>query len=301
VNITINDKTYEVTQNDDETWNWPKGLPKRTGGTPLTVASNVCTYGTGALNIDESRIESTDSQLAEKYASVRNAGPRNNAIYGGDSRIRSEGNVEPHTLGRFPANIVHDGSDDVLAGFPTTAPSRQGRPRTGLHGNGWGMTATGAEYDDEGSAARFFKSVTFDVDNDVQSFIYCPKASSSERDAGLEGVTTRHPTVKPIALMRYLVKLVTPPGGVVLDPFLGSGTTAVAAILDGFDWIGCEMTKEYWPIIEGRVAWAEETRFRTPPQLFDAPETKPSGNTIEPMRSMTPSSLFDVLQDTHAS
>lgn len=115
--------------------------------------------------------------------------------------------------------------------------------------------------------------------------------SSSERDAGLEGVETRHPTVKPIALMRYLIKLVTPPGGVVLDPFLGSGTTAVAAILDGFDWIGCEITEEYWPIIEGRVAWAEEARFRTPPSLFDVPEAKPPGETVVLMRSMAELSL----------
>ncbi len=116
--------------------------------------------------------------------------------------------------------------------------------------------------------------------------------SSSERVAGLENVETRHPTVKPIALMRYLIKLVTPLGGVVLDPFLGSGTTAVAAILDGFDWIGCEMTEEYWPIIEGRVAWAEEARFRTPPSLFDTPEVKPPGETVVPMRSMAELSLF---------
>ena len=162
------------------------------------------------------------------------------------------------------------------------------------------MTATGAEYNDEGSAARFFKSATFDED-DVRSFFYCSKPSSSERDAGLDGVGIRHPTVKPIALMRYLIKLVTPPGGVVLDPFLGSGTTAVAAILDGFDWIGCEMTEEYWPIIEGRVIWAEEARFRTPPLLFDAPETRPSGKTIGPICSMTPPSLLDILDDAQAS
>jgi site-specific DNA-methyltransferase (adenine-specific) len=66
-----------------------------------------------------------------------------------------------------------------------------------------------------------------------------------------------HPTVKPIALMRYLVKLVTPPNGTVLDPFLGSGSTAVAAILEGFQWIGCEMTEDYFSIIEARVAWAQ--------------------------------------------
>jgi len=103
------------------------------------------------------------------------------------------------------------------------------------------------------------------------------KASKSERNAGLEELpegtnevgalrdggreskprANFHPTVKPIALMRYLVKLVTPPNGTVLDPFLGSGTTAVAAILEGFNWMGCEMTEDYWPIIEARVAWAE--------------------------------------------
>ena len=136
-----------------------------------TVAANVLAYGTGALNIDASRIESMDSQLAEKYASVRNAGPRNNAIYGGDSRDRSEGNVEPHRGGRWPANLIHDNSDEVVAGFPTTAPSRQGTPCSGSSGNGWGMTATGAEFDDEGSAARYFKSVAFE-DDDVQSFFY---------------------------------------------------------------------------------------------------------------------------------
>jgi hypothetical protein len=116
-----------------------------------------------------------------------------------------------------------------------------------------------------------------------KSFIYCAKASKSERNAGLGGLPERresdrakddgvggdnprnrtnearqnfHPTVKPLALMRYLVKLVTPPNGTVLDPFLGSGSTAVAAILEGFDWIGCEMTEDYFPIIEARVEWA---------------------------------------------
>lgn len=114
-------------------------------------------------------------------------------------------------------------------------------------------------------------------------FFYCAKASKAERNAGLEGLPERresdrakddgvggdnprnrsntarqnhHPTVKPLALMRYLVRLVTPPSGVVLDPFLGSGTTAVAAVLEGFEWLGCEMTEDYWPIIEARVAWA---------------------------------------------
>jgi len=97
-----------------------------------------------------------------------------------------------------------------------------------------------------GSAARFF---------------YCAKASKKERNAGLDGLPTKqnfHPTVKPIELMKYLIKLVTPPKGTVLDPFIGSGTTAVAAVLEGFEWKGCEMTDDYLPIIKARVSWAKK-------------------------------------------
>ena len=115
--------------------------------------------------------------------------------------------------------------------------------------------------------------------------MYCAKAGKRERNAGLEHLEdtlggsleggndkragdkpqlsprkNHHPTVKPIALMRWLVRLVTPPDGVVLDPFAGSGTTLVAATLEGVKWVGCEMTEDYWSIIEGRVAWAEGQR-----------------------------------------
>jgi site-specific DNA-methyltransferase (adenine-specific) len=101
--------------------------------------------------------------------------------------------------------------------------------------------AAGAELDEQSGleASRFF---------------YCPKPGKKERNAG---GANAHPTVKPIELMRYLCRLVTPPNGTVLDPFLGSGTTAVAAILEGFQWVGCEMTADYLPIIKGRVKWAQ--------------------------------------------
>jgi site-specific DNA-methyltransferase (adenine-specific) len=124
----------------------------------------------------------------------------------------------------------------------------------------------------------------------------CPKASRSEREAGLEHLKGKagfeaceqkegaaglnspragagrtadhvknfHPTVKPIGVMRWLCRLITPPNGTVLDPFLGSGTTAVAACLEGFDAIGCEMTEEYYPIIEGRIEWAKREREHGP-------------------------------------
>ena len=244
-----------------------------------TVANNVLTYGTGALNIDGSRVGTT-----EKLSIGSNN--RQNALINFGMKDNKE-TQEQNLHGRWPANVIHDGSDEVLAGFPYT---KSGAKKSGQRGNGNdGIIAfckTNPVYlndfaADEGSAARFFKSTPID-EADTQSFIYCAKASKSERNAGLEGLPERetgvyaqdewsrnnmvskptmsvnfHPTVKPLALMRYLIKLVTPPGGTVLDPFLGSGTTAVAAILEGFEWIGCEMTEDYFPIIEARVVWAE--------------------------------------------
>ena len=235
-----------------------------------TVASNVLKWGTGALNIDGSRVGTAD------WGSRPPSSP--NQIYG-KLDLTDEPSVA-NALGRWPANVIHDGSDEVLAGFPRQAgaggkasgPTLTGESTSTSRGLFGGVEDT-PFYGDSGSAARFF---------------YCAKASKSERNAGLEGLPEKgkvfngqsgepagkaegsvedkfstkpaqnfHPTVKPLALMRYLVKLVTPPGGTVLDPFLGSGSTAVAAILEGFEWVGCEMTEDYWPIIEARVQWAE--------------------------------------------
>ena len=228
-----------------------------------TVANNVLTYGTGALNIDGSRVA---GELPDNR--TRNGG--------GSSDIFTErGNETVMPSGRWPANVIHDGSEEVLAGFPDTGKSTGGRIGKKLMGDVTNVPAGEYEsgdpgYGDSGSAARYF---------------YCAKASKSERNAGLEGFEPKresdrpsddkpggdnprnrtneskqnfHPTVKPIALMRYLVKLVTPPNGTVLDPFLGSGTTAVAAELEGLKWVGCEITKEYIPIANARVEWAKK-------------------------------------------
>lgn len=154
--------------------------------------------------------------------------------------------------------------------------SRKGKPRKGKNGDGWGMESTGSEYDDLGGASRFF---------------YCAKPSRREREFGCEGLPSKtggeatdrvdgsdglnspraganrkggrsnfHPTVKPIELMRWLCRLVTPPGGVVLDPFAGSGTTGIAALKEGFEFIGVELTDEYIPIVEARLRAAMEMR-----------------------------------------
>jgi len=260
-----------------------------------TVAANVLEYGTGALNIDGCRIGTgTGETKTVQYPDIR-----------GNNYNNAEGTVE-YTVtdqGRWPANIIFD--ED--AGAELDAQSGVSKSGVAVRHNGVTAGTIGSlgkcevgtpdlGYGDTGGASRFF---------------YCAKASKSERNAGLEGLEEKeigtkgnglartcgtcsasvldgcdcpdrtfnnptrqnfHPTVKPLALMRYLVRLVTPPGGVVFDPFLGSGTTAVAAILEGFDWAGCEMTEDYWPIIEARVEWAKEQSLEIKePTLFEMP------------------------------
>ena len=225
-----------------------------------TVAANVQEWGTGGLNINGCRVEMT-AEDAEK--SANNWKPEGyelkNSIYEfGTKQVKTE-----QPKGRWPANLIHDGSQMVMDLFPQTKSGTPGTMRKGTNdGAAYGAESRPAGtpmtgFGDSGSAARFF---------------YCAKASRSERDAGCEdmehvtageitggreegsaglqspragagrtvGGKNIHPTVKPLALMRYLVRLVTPPGGTTLDPFLGSGTTAIAALQEGFSVIGIE-------------------------------------------------------------
>lgn len=170
-----------------------------------TVADNVLEFGTGAINVDGCRV-GTDGGTKGDAPTTESKGCYGNGINGGV--------VVGIQSGRWPANLIHDGSPEVTEGFPQT-------------GGG-----------DSGSASRFF---------------YCAKASKSDRDEGLEARDNNHPTVKPTALMAYLVRLVTPPGGTVLDPFLGSGSTGKACMREGFHFIGVELTPEYIPIATARI------------------------------------------------
>lgn len=196
-----------------------------------TVAANVQAHGTGALNVDACRI-STDED--------RSRPPRTpNAILGngkGTNLTASESNP----AGRWPANVVLDPTAAAeLDRQSGEGVSRIGKPRGAGAGDGWGMTHTGAEYADQGGASRFF---------------YTAKATSAERPR-VAGVA--HPTVKPLDLMRWLVRLVTPPGGTVLDPFAGSGTTLEAAIVEGFRCVGIEREADYLPLILHRIERAQ--------------------------------------------
>lgn len=198
-----------------------------------TVAANVLAHGTGALNIDGCRIEGEPwkAHAATGLGSVK-------FFTEGDAPVIEK---SPHGGGRWPANVVLDESQAAALDEQSgTSTSRVGRPRGAAAGDGWGMTATGAEYDDKGGASRFF---------------YVAKAPKRERPV-VDGVA--HPTVKPLALMRWLVRLVTPPGGTVLEPFAGSGTTIEACLLEGFRCVAIEKGDEYLPLILERIRRATD-------------------------------------------
>ena len=226
-----------------------------------TVAANVLEHGTGAINIDGCRVpfageqDERESKQKNKHGDF-GSGPMSNKVFGEYKKDRD--NYDP--TGRWPANLIHDGSDEVLAGFPVTT-SGSVKPYERANRGGWsGPTPEASTFEragDTGSAARFF---------------YGAKASRKDRNEGLQdpgpqfqrGATLRkvenadtkgnnHPTVKPTDLMAYLCRLVTPPGGIVLDPFMGSGSTGKAAMREGFRFTGIEMDPDYFEIAKARI------------------------------------------------
>ena len=219
-----------------------------------TVVDNVLEHGVGGINIDECRVgkEILEEQIAG----------RSNKI----GTFERKDMITPKREGRFPANVMHDGSDVVNDIFPNSkGSSGNGNAKVGETSKGAIPLRRGEAplYNDEGSASRYF---------------YCPKTSKSERNQGLVEFDDKqyshdgrkksienpyqrnksisknsHPTVKPVELMKYLCRLVTPKGGTVLDPFMGSGSTGMAAKDEGFDFIGIEREKEYFEISEQRI------------------------------------------------
>ena len=233
-----------------------------------TVVDNVIKWGVGGINIDGCRVETTDTFGGGAHATN---------IFGkeGNKPYNQEGFVDNGGQGRFPANTIHDGSDEVLELFPNTAaPSKAlktytkqySQDTTDIGQPGGKFNPKSVHPDGGGSAARFF---------------YCAKVSKKERNVGCDTfdealksndgriktndtayqrghaiAKNSHPTVKPVALMSYLCKLITPKGGLILDPFMGSGSTGMAAKQEGFSFIGIEMDDEYCKIAKARIeAW----------------------------------------------
>lgn len=247
-----------------------------------TVAANIREFRTGALDIDHCRIAVEGEVIhAPQSDPTKRAGTVGTAlgITGADKdrfQAAQRASIQrTQELGRWPANVLLDEEAaavlDEQSGLST---SRRGKPRAAnKSGDGWGMTATGAEHADSGGASRFF---------------YVAKPSRAERDAGVVGghktggeLTNRtegsaglanpragagrtsggkntHPTVKPITLLRYLVRLVTPVGGTVLDPFTGSGSTGAACVLEGLDFTGIELSDEYADLALQRIEHHKE-------------------------------------------
>lgn len=230
-----------------------------------TVASNVLAHGTGGINVDGCRVHAEDAPEGR----TRHGGgvPGNGSSY-------ELPDVRPESpAGRFPPNVLLDpeaaaAMDEQSGNLPTQkARKNPGKETTGSGMFGIaGKQKNGPEYlGDSGGASRFFPV-----------FKYQAKAPSKERPqhTAEDGTVVKHPTVKPLELMRWLVRLVTPPGGVVLDPFAGSGTTGEAAMLEGFDSILIEGEAEYLPLIDVRIERsADETPTPapgpTPPTLYD--------------------------------
>jgi site-specific DNA-methyltransferase (adenine-specific) len=241
-----------------------------------TIAENVLTWGTGGLNINGCRVQTADNLNGDTYSKGEKIKDR---FFEGLNNSCGKGFEQP--AGRFPANLIHDGSDEVTAGFPqtsggslcinkenTVSDAQEGykRPNASMYTHN--LAGAIRSIGDNGSAARFF---------------YCAKASKSERNAGLEGFEERHtfgdkgetyqglsdskypnknhhPTVKPLALMRYLCRLITPPNGTVLDPFTGSGSTGCGAVWEGFNFIGIERESDYAAIAQARITHAQKEK-----------------------------------------
>lgn len=205
-----------------------------------TGAANLLKHGVGAVNIDGCRVPTVEGDYA--------SGGQNNTVAFRTSEKVGSPRTEQHPDGRHPANLILDGSPEVVAMFPAKAGAAapvKGTEPSGvtkeIYGKFNGRTP-GTFFNDEGSAARFFHRFGPDAD----PLIYHGKAGKADRAGG------NHPTVKPIALMQYLIRHITPPGGTVLDPFAGSGTTAEAAKREGMKCILMEAEPEYIEFLEKR-------------------------------------------------
>ena len=302
--VAIEDAGFEI--RDQCIWLYGSGFPKSHNigngwGTALkpahepmvlarkplsekSVAQNVDKFGTGAINIDACRIEG-EVKHPDTMPDFRDQGEQSKAAIGVDKlsfgqtsnakrKQLSDSDLLDNQRGRWPSNVMHDGSEQVQEIFPETTSTEVSRQRT--HKGIWtaGELADDEQfmpaYGDQGNASRYF---------------YCAKTSKDERNSGLHGFETKmmgmsggaqsvgegydkgqdiglnkviarkntHPTVKPVELMRYLVRLVTPKGGLVLDPFMGSGSTGMGAREEDFNFIGIEKEREYYEIAKARI------------------------------------------------
>lgn len=245
-----------------------------------TIAANVLAWGCGGLNIDACRVGYGVDDMAARISRTGNRAGEN-LVNRGAVGFHNGYLAPVNPQGRWPANLII-GDDETAAlldeqsGVSRSIASNRGERHGAIYGNGKGPTgADGLRgHDDQGGASRYFLRVAPDAEVDEPLRIkYCSKAS--KRDRNSDGVVNNtHSTVKPQMLMRWLCKLICPPNGVVLDPFLGSGSTGVAAVLEGFSFIGIELDAEYLTIAAARIEHAAsqvEAQMQMPLQLEAQP------------------------------
>ena len=229
-----------------------------------TVARNVLAHGTGAINVDACRIGTT----VETWPKSRMYGGKSAVSFTSSAETISAQSTGSAPSGRWPANVLLDHHaaawvDEQSGDRPTSSPGSVTRKSIATSSSMAGDLGLNGRaevaYGDTGGASRFFKVAESDESGAISpyfprefddAFLYTAKAPKSERP-NVGGV--QHPTVKPLAIMRWLIRLVTPPGGTVLDPFAGSGTTIEAALIEGFDPVGIEMETDYLPLIQHRI------------------------------------------------
>ena len=257
--VAIEDAGFEI--RDTICWLYGSGFPKshqslKPGFEPIivarkspggSIAANVAEHNCGELDIDGCRVEASQRDI-EAARVPQPQFSTTGQIYGMKTGEGRNGETFDLSSGRWPANVIHDGSDEVaeaFAAFGEKASGKAGKnghvrnqpPGNGIYGSGNGLWKesgpAGSLFGDSGSAARFF---------------YAAKASRSERGEG-----NTHPTVKPIALMEYLVKLVNPGRGLVLDPFAGSGTTGIACLNLGAPFVGVEQDTGHCEVARRRL------------------------------------------------
>lgn len=282
------EKVFEerVAQNEWAGW----GTALKPAYEPIIVArkpfkgscvDNVMKYGVGGINIDECRVEISGEKVLSHNA------PKG-TFAGGEYDRGSDTTEYREQTGRFPANVIHDGSEEVCANMPESNGAGGSIPKVKV--TGYGTQIGQGSYEYYGGDRTMFNSGS----GSVSRYFYCAKASKKDRDEGLDdfeeksagyrtnrkdgsaGITAYagatgkakniHPTVKPTSLMQYLVRLVTPRGGVVLDPFMGSGSTGKAVMYENnernaeYKFIGIELTDEYLPIAQARIQAAKEAK-----------------------------------------
>jgi site-specific DNA-methyltransferase (adenine-specific) len=250
--VSVSADITEPVTNEAKQWQgWGTSLkpahePIVMGRKPIsekTVAENVLEWGTGAINIDGCRVAFQDDNDIKKMERPNCIGKNYGTVKGGETflsgDIESISNLKAHEQGRFPANIIFDEEAGKILDEQSGISKQSGKLYEGKDSKtSFGQiksSAVNTNYGDIGGASRFF---------------YCPKTSKSDRSEG-----NIHPTVKPTDLMAYLIRLVTPKGGIVLDPFMGSGSTGKAAVREGMNFIGIERETEYFEIAKSRIEY----------------------------------------------